>query len=199
MDFLLDFIQSNVHLAPYLIFSLLLLAGLNLPVSEDIMLFITGVLASQNPSHTVPLFLGVFLGAYISDCICYAFLGRFLGQKIFNTKFFSKERRLKKLQKIEHFYEKYGIYTLFFGRFIPFGVRNALFISAGLSKMNAWKFAFADFCSCFISSITYFWIYKNYGSSVIPYIKRINVIAISILIFLALTAFFFFRRKYIRK
>ncbi len=167
-----------------------------MPISEDLMLFIAGILAAQHPSYTLPLFLSVFIGAYISDLICYTLFGRFLGQKIFETKFFSKQRRLKKLKTIEHFYTRYGMSTLFFGRFIPFGVRNALFISAGLSKMNAWRFALTDFFSCAISSISYFWLYKTYGNSVIPYIKRMNMIVLIFFILFAIAAFLFFRSKY---
>ena len=192
---ILDFIQANVHIAPYFICALLLLAGLNLPVSEDLMLFVSGVLASQYPSYTIPLFLGVFIGSYASDLICYAVFGRFLGQKIFETKFFSKDRRLKRLKKIEEFYNRYGNLTLFFGRFIPFGVRNALFISAGLSKMSAWKFATIDFFSCIISSTSYFLLYKNFGPSIFPYVKQGKIMAISLLFILIILGLIFWKRK----
>ena len=185
---ILDFIQSNVHMAPYAICFLLLLAGFNLPISEDLMLFISGILAAQNPDKITSLFLGVFLGSYVGDVLCFQFYGRYLGDMIFETKFFSKPSRVKKMKRIEHFYQKYGIITLFIGRFIPFGVRNALFISAGLAKMNPWKFAISDFLSCLISTTTYFWLYKTYGTSVLPYIKRGNVVFICIVIF-ALIAF----------
>ena len=184
LEQLLEFIQSNVYLAPFVVFALLLLAGLNLPVSEDVMLFVSGVLAAEYPDQTLHLFLGVFLGAYASDLICYALFGRYLGSKIFGMKFFSKKGVLKKMRTIESFYDKYGVLTLFFGRFIPFGVRNLLFITAGLGKMNTWKFALSDLCSCLISCSGYFWLYKTYGSSVFPYLKQGNVVIVSLLILL---------------
>ena len=38
------------------------------------------------------------------------------------------------------FYKKYGALTLVIGRFIPFGVRNAIFLTSGISKMPFAKF-----------------------------------------------------------
>ena len=89
MEQFLLFVQENVVYAPYLIFGLLLLAGLNFPVSEDAMLFISALLASNHPQYTIPLFIGVFLGAYLSDIISY-WLGRLVGPKIWDIRFFKK-------------------------------------------------------------------------------------------------------------
>ena len=48
---LLEIIQAHVHLAPYLIFGALMLAGLNIPISEDAMIFCTAILATEYPEH----------------------------------------------------------------------------------------------------------------------------------------------------
>lgn len=71
-----------------------------------------------------------------------------------------------KIDKVETYYQKYGIATLIIGRFIPFGVRNCIFVSTGLSKMNFFKFALIDFIACSAwSSIMFFSFYhlgKNF-------------------------------------
>ena len=54
----------------------------------------------------------------------------------------------EKVNQISDFYKKYGMITLMGGRFIPFGVRNALFLTAGLGKMNFFKFALSDLIAC---------------------------------------------------
>lgn len=72
IESLMHYIQSNVAYAPYLSFGLLCLAGFNIPVSEDGMIFINALLAAKHPQYTYQLFAGVFLGAYASDLICYA-------------------------------------------------------------------------------------------------------------------------------
>ena len=49
MEDLILYAQQNADIAPWLIFGLLLLAGLNIPVSEDGMLFVSALLATQRP------------------------------------------------------------------------------------------------------------------------------------------------------
>lgn len=180
MEEILLYIQTNVAYAPYLIFGLLVLAGFNIPVSEDLMLFVSAILAAKNPDYLVSLFSAVFLGAYISDLICYGFMGRYLGQKIFKIKFFANMISQEKLNQITNFYKKYGVFTLIFGRFIPFGVRNGLFLTAGLGKMNAVKFALSDLLACTISCIFFFSLYYFYGESVIYYVKKGNMVIFGI-------------------
>ena len=45
MDIVIDLINQNVMYAPYIICGLLLLDGFNLPVSEDLMIFTSALLA----------------------------------------------------------------------------------------------------------------------------------------------------------
>ncbi len=51
---------------------------------------------------------------------------------------------MKKINKIESYYISHGAKTLFFGRFIPFGVRNIIFLTAGLAEMKFFKFSFSN-------------------------------------------------------
>lgn len=181
MEQLLEIIQSNVQMAPFIIFGALLLAGFNIPVSEDAMLFISAILAANNPELMPQLFTAVFAGAYLSDLICYG-LGRYLGPKLWNIKFFANMVSKDKVKTMTSFYEKYGPLTLILGRFIPFGVRNGLFLTAGLGKMNFVKFALSDLLAATISCTTFFTLYYKYGKSVIEVIKRGNMVIFGIAI-----------------
>jgi membrane protein DedA with SNARE-associated domain len=171
--------NQNIQFAPWLIFGLLLLAGLNIPVSEDGMLLISALLAFKNPDHLIPLFLAVYLGAYLSDLICYT-LGRTLGPKLFEISFFKNMMSEKKRVKIHSFYSRYGVITLILGRFVPFGVRNGLFLTAGLGKMNFKKFALSDLLACTISSLTFFTLYYKFGKEITEIIKKGNIIIFSL-------------------
>jgi len=193
MEELLVYIQSNAQYAHWIIFGSLLLAGFNIPVSEDGMLFISGLLASKNPDLKYHLFTGVFLGAYFSDLICY-WLGRILGPKIWKIQFFAKMVSEEKVNQITSFYQKYGIVTLLVGRFIPFGVRNGLFLTAGLGKMNFAKFAVSDLIACTISCTIFFNLYYSFGEAVIEYVKKGNIILFS-LVAAALITWFFLKKK----
>lgn len=156
MDQLFNFILSQAQYAHFYIFGLFMLAGFNIPVSEDV-LIIAGAIISVRfaPENAVLLFVACYMGAYLSDLICY-WLGRSLGLKILSVKPFSKLVDKSKIETMAGFFTKYGIATLFFGRFIPFGVRNALFLSAGISKMNFIKFAIVDLLACTVTSAILF-------------------------------------------
>jgi len=193
MEELLVYIQSHVQYAHWIIFGSLLLAGLNIPVSEDAMLFISGLLASKNPELKYQLFAGVFAGAYFSDLICY-WLGRTLGPKIWKIKFFAKMISQEKVDKVSDFYQRFGMITLMLGRFIPFGVRNGLFLTAGLGKMNFFKFALSDLIACTISCTLFFNLYFSFGETVIEYVKKGKIILFSIVL-IALAAWYFFKKK----
>jgi membrane-associated protein len=186
--------NTNIAIAPWLICGALLLAGFNLPVSEDLMIFMTAILSAQNPDYMPNLYLGLFTGAYLSDLISY-WLGRLLGPKLFHIKFFKNIVSPELLEKIKGFYDRYGMGVLIVGRFIPFGVRNALFITAGLGKTHFGKFAFADFVATLISVSIYFTLYYKYGETMIEVIKKGNIVIFSIFIISVLGFFIYKKHK----
>ena len=152
IQFLFDYAQQ----AHWIVFGALLLAGFNIPISEDLLIILSAVIAATIvPENTLILFLGVFLGCYLSDQICY-WIGRKLGPKLWKIRWFAKMVDRKRLDQIHLYYEKYGFWTLLVGRFIPFGVRNCLFLTAGMGKMNFLKFALSDGLACIISNTTLF-------------------------------------------
>ncbi len=181
MEELITLIQANTQYAHFIIFATLLLAGLNIPISEDAMIFVSALLASKYPDYLPRLFIGVYLGAFSSDLISYS-LGRFVGPKIFEVRFFANMVSSERLSKISAYYQKYGVITLILGRFIPFGVRNALFLTAGLGKMNFIKFALSDLLACTISTLSFFTLYFHYGNRVISYIKQGNIVIFALLL-----------------
>lgn len=197
MEEITQYIQDNLAYAPYITFGLLILSGLNIPISEDALLFICGVLARQNPGMLVPLFLGVYLGAYLSDMIAYL-LGRFFWPTLWRFKYFRKIISPKRMTQLGKFYQRNGLLTLVLGRFIPFGVRNTLFITAGLSKMNFVKFALYDFFAVSLTSSFYFYLYYSLGTDVIEYIKKGHLILFGGLL-LAIAIYFVRKKMSVRK
>ena len=143
--------------APLFVFGLLLLAGFSFPISEDILVIASGVMASTViPEKTVPLFVAVFLGAYFSDWIAY-WIGRTLGNKLSKFGPFRRTLSLERRHMVERFFRRYGFLTLFIGRLIPFGVRNSVFMAAGAGKMHFGRFLLADGISCLLfSSVVFF-------------------------------------------
>jgi len=190
------FLENHAQYAHIIVFGLLMLAGFNVPISEDAMIIISAFIAATIvPENTHLLFLGVFLGAYISDWTAY-WIGRTLGRKLFEHKWFSKAVPEKKILRIQNYYKKYGVLTLLVGRFIPFGVRNCLFMTAGLGKMDFIKFLIADGIACLISNSVLFYLTYQLGKNylvLMPYLKNFNI-AIFLLFLVTLIAFICYKR-----
>jgi membrane-associated protein len=156
MDAIFSFIQNHAGSAHWVIFTLLMLAGFNFPISEDLVIISSAVIASTViPENTWKIFMAIFLGAYISDCVVF-FLGYRYGHNLWKMAFFSKMIHSKRLAQIKDYYKRFGILTLLIGRFIPFGVRNCLFLTAGIGKMAPLKFILSDALACLISNSTLF-------------------------------------------
>lgn len=198
MDIIINFIFEHAQHAHWIIFGALMLAGLNVPISEDLMIIISAILASSViPKNTFILFAAVFLGAYISDWVVY-WIGRVLGIKLWKNKWFKKTMPKRKLSKIKLFYKKYGFFTLLIGRFIPFGVRNCLFLTAGMTRMNFVKFIISDGIACFCSNIVLFTIAysigKNY-TTLFHYVKKVNIFIFVLFIFTIISFICYYKKK----
>lgn len=165
MESIILFITENVHFAHYMIFFLLMLAGLNVPLSEDLLVLTGGYLAGRYVPDSVYLwYVVIFAGCWISAWECY-WIGRLLGPKLYRIPWFNRWINPELIAKVHVYYEKYGIYTFLVGRFIPGGVRNALFLSSGLGKMPFRTFIFRDGLGCLLSCTTLFVIGFSFAES----------------------------------
>ena len=156
MDSIIEFITSHAGHAHWLIFFLNLTCWLQSAHRPRLLLIISAVLAATVvPENTLALFFAVFLGALFSASIAY-WIGRSLGPKLFRFPFFSRLLTPQRLENIKKFHEKFGLWSLIIGRFIPFGVRNCIFMSSGLSKMPFSRFILRDALACFLwSSVSF--------------------------------------------
>lgn len=200
MEAFINFICENAHDAYWIMFLMLMLAGLNVPLSEDLILLISGVIASTCiPDHALNLFLWVWIGSYISAWEAY-WIGRLLGPKLYKIRWFSHVITEHRIASINQYYEKFGIFTFIVGRFCPGGIRNGLFMSAGLGKMPFLKFMARDGLACFISSNVLFQIGFAFGENhhqLWEYFHAYEKIALLILgiVIVSLFSFFWFKKK----
>lgn len=140
-----------------------MLAGLNVPLSEDIILLSAGAIAATCvPENYFTILAWLYMGCWISAWEAYA-IGRFLGPKLYDIKWFSHIITPARIERLHHYYEKFGIFTFVLGRVIAGGVRNSLFMTAGLGKMHFGKFILRDGIACIISTTTLFWIGFQFG------------------------------------
>lgn len=197
MDTIIDWITSHAEQAHWMIFGCILLAGFNIPFSLDILTIIAAVLAATIvPENVFPLFLSIFLGAYFSAWVAY-WLGRLLGSRLSKIRWFAKTMTQERLQKMKTFYDNHGFWTLLLGRFIPFGFRNCLFMTAGISKMSFKKFMLRDAISCFIWSSASFFLFYLLGQNyevIYNHLKIFNIILFTT-VAVTISCVLWYRRK----
>ena len=153
---IVDFFAAYISYWPLAAFIALLLAGFNLPVSEDAILIASAAICQDNKKLIIPTIIFVFLGIIISDVISY-FFGYVCSKKLSGFKRIRRILSSKKKYVIMNRIENHGFGTFISIRFIPFGMRNLLFLSSGFFHLKMWKFILFDFTAAFISSQTLFW------------------------------------------
>jgi membrane-associated protein len=183
---------ENLH---FISFGLLLLAGINFPVSEDLVFIISASIAATIiPENTYLIFAGCFMGAYLSDVIAFS-LGRYGLPLLFKTNLFNRKSTRKKIVRIESYFNKYGGKTLFFGRFIPFGVRNMLFLTAGMVKFNFIKFLLIDLAALAVTSTLLFYLGFKFGENIEVIMHYLNTYKIFAFVLFALFVLIYIIKK----
>ena len=170
LDQMILLINANAEYAPWFIFALLAISGFNLPIPEDVIIFSAASLGLEHAELVWPLFYGLFFGVLCGDFICYG-LGRYFGPKLAEVSWFSSMLSPQRIDKVDGFYRRYGSFALIVGRFIPFGVRNALLLAAGLGRMPIPRFLVADVIAVALSTGVYYTLYLTYGAQALGFIQ----------------------------
>ena len=120
--------------------------GMGFPMPEELPVVLGGVLV-HNTNAADPrwwiMLLACVCGVVVGDT-CLYFIGRIWGVRLLKLAFIRK--RLMPPERLEHIsqnFDKYGVKILLFARLTP-GIRAAIFIAAGITKLPILKFLFAD-------------------------------------------------------
>ncbi len=198
MESLLIWITEHAQHAHWFIFAAILLAGFNIPISADVLIVGAAVLAATLiPQHFWHLYLAIFLGCYFSAWIAYWF-GRLVGTKLCRFGWFQRFFPAERIEKIQKFYQRHGFWTLILGRFIPFGVRNCIFMSSGISKVPFFRFALQDLPACLIWTSLSFYLFYSLGKNfhtLLAHLKIVNVIIFLAFGVTVITLLWYKRRK----
>jgi membrane-associated protein len=194
MESLLLWLCEYKELAPLMIFGMLVIAGFSLPISEDLLLIISGVIASTvMPERHIQFFIAAMMGSYLSDWVAYG-IGRQFGDKIYAMKWFANTKR----EDLQAFYEKYGFWTLVVGRCIPFGLRNGVFMSAGAGKMPFRRFLLIDGIACLLFSTCLFYLAYACGRNyevLYAYVYQVSVAVLLVVVCFGVLFWLKARRK----
>lgn len=185
MEDILNWACQHADDAYWLVFVILFLAGLNIPISEDVVLITAGALARTCLQDDILFFfICCYLAAWMSAWQVY-WIGRLLGPKLYAVAWFRKMASPERMEKLHYYYEKYGIWTFIVGRFIPGGVRNALFLTCGLGKMPFLRFIGRDAIAVFFSTTWLFGLgyqFAEHYEAIMIFFKKYNLIALLIIV-----------------
>lgn len=138
------------------ILTVLVLTGVGLPTPEDIWLTLAGFSAYKQAGdqfvwyYFIAAFFACTTANLIGDSFAW-FMGRKFGFRIRDrVKFMRRLLNEKRMRRVQGWYDKYGNWSVFFGRQIA-GIRFVAFFTAGTMRVPLHKFLMFDFLGCFVS------------------------------------------------
>jgi membrane protein DedA with SNARE-associated domain len=192
MPDVLSFLLSHGSIA--LVVLALIVAGLGLPVPEDIMLLAAGVLVSRGQVSYVGALIACAIGVFIGDTFIFL-IARRLGPTALERRPLNLLVTPERRERIEHMFEKYGNVIVFMGRHMA-GLRAPTFAMAGMHRMPILKFWLWDGLGLCVSAPVVigigYWLGKNLDEAKLL-LQRFESIVLAALA-TALIAFFVWRR-----
>ena len=137
------------HVTTFGLFLALLLAGLGVPIPEDLILITGGVLAHQGVARLGWMVLLLYLGVLSGDFMIYS-VGRQFGAAVLQHPRFARLLTPARRARIEHYFARYGNSTVFLVRHIAV-LRVPTYLIAGATKLPRWQFLCWDGLAALIS------------------------------------------------
>ncbi|MFO0972660.1 MAG: DedA family protein [Phycisphaerae bacterium] len=160
-SFLFQYLQH----APYVgLFVVLFVAGLGVPLPEDIPLLAAGWLVHKQQAAMVPMIVIGMLGVLVGDTLLYS-MGRRYGEHILDHKWLRRVASPWLLQRAEGMFAAHGAKIIFVARFMP-GIRSVMFITAGIFRVRPAKFLMIDGSAALVSVPTLIWLGERCGATI---------------------------------
>jgi len=142
----------------------LFLAGLGVPIPEDIPLIYGGVLAGQGHMDVYVHFTVSMIFILVGDVSLYLIGRRLAARRLRRAAASAADQALdsltpsrwdrlaspERLAKVEGYFDRYGSWSVFLGRFVA-GVRGAVFLTAGMGGFPLWRFVLLDGLAALVS------------------------------------------------
>lgn len=124
------------------IFLVLFVAGLGVPIPEEVPILAAGVLAGHN---VIKAWLGLavcMVGVLSGDTALY-WVGHHWGERILDWRLTRLVLTPKREEVVKGAYHRHGIKIVFTARFVA-GFRAAAFLTAGIVRIPFWRFLLVD-------------------------------------------------------
>lgn len=128
-----------IHYGSFALFFLLTLGIIALPIPEETLMVLAGILMHKGLLHIPPTVIATYAGSICGISISYL-LGRTLGNYFIHKYGSWIGLTEQRLQQAHSWFERFGKWALLIGYFIP-GVRHFTGFSAGVTKLEYKQFA----------------------------------------------------------
>jgi membrane-associated protein len=175
------FLSGYIQYYPLAALVCLLLAGCNIPISEDLIIITGAILSAEKPFLLLPNLVAIFIGVIASDFLVY-WIGKRVRKGTAKSSYFSALIPERAMEKMHDKLDKYGILTFIVCRFVPFGVRNTLFFTSGFFSLRLRVFALYDIIAAMISVNTLFFLAYFLGDDVKRPLKIAGIVLFILLV-----------------
>ncbi len=154
LESLLDLLQES-SLSLWGPFFLLLLCGIGLPLPEDIVLVVAGMLAQDDGRSWVATAGLMYIGVIAGDSIIFL-LGRRYGARLLAWEGTHNLFPPRKQARVQRLFHRHGSIVLLIARFLP-GLRAPVFSTAGAMQVSYLKFLAYDGAAALFSAPVFVW------------------------------------------
>lgn len=183
------------------VFLLIMLENIFPPIPSEVILTFGGYMTTQSNLTFIGVVIASTLGS-VGGAIALYDVGKVVGIKRIG-RFVDKWGRVLRLTnediyKANDWFKKYGVWTVFFCRFIPL-IRSLISLPAGMSNMNFWVFLLLTTIGTFIWNVILIYLGTQVGENwdtIVEYMDTYSNIAYALLaILFILFVIWIIRRK----
>ncbi len=135
------------------LFGLLMFGIVGIPVPEETLLTVAGVLVYRGHLRLEPTLLAAFLGSACGITVSYS-LGRGVGRVVTRRLGHLVHVTPEQIERVEAWFERVGHWGLLWGYFLP-GIRHLTALVAGATKLRYRDFALFAYSGALLWSLTF--------------------------------------------
>jgi membrane protein DedA with SNARE-associated domain len=190
---------GGLAVVAYLVVGLVIgVESMGIPLPGETTLIAASLLASQGDLRLVLVIAAAATGAIVGDSIGY-FIGRKAGRGLFErlsrrSKHFSTDR----IERAERYFHKYGVWTVFFGRFVAL-LRIFAGPMAGMLRMPYPQFLAANSAGGIAWSTTIGIVAYNIGDNADKIFGELSVWALALIGAVVVTAYAVYKLRHRRR
>jgi membrane protein DedA with SNARE-associated domain len=128
----------------------LLIAGVGVPLPEDLTLLGAGYLAWRGDAPLALMWTVGLFGIVAGDSMLY-WIGRKLGPRLSRHKWLSHHLTPARLERVSRFFQRHGAKAVFLARWAA-GARGAFYLTAGTMKLGYRRFLAFDLLAASLSA-----------------------------------------------